>query len=72
MEKPEREESKMTRKRWTSRKLICALVGAALPVLNDALALGLPTEAIITSVCSLFGYVISESVIDAQRARAKP
>lgn len=54
-------------KGWRSRKLIVALVGAVLPVVNEVLALGLPIEAIVTSVVSLIGFVAGEALIDAKR-----
>ncbi len=61
----------MQNRGWKSRKLLCALLGAALPVLNTTFGWGLPVEAIITSVCSLFGYVAGETAVDMQRVRAK-
>lgn len=59
----------MKGKGWKSRRLILSLIGAVLPVLNEVLALGLPVEAIVTSVVSLVGFVAGESVVDAKRAK---
>ena len=61
----------MKGKGWRSRKLICALVGAALPVFNEILALGIPVQAMVTSICSLIGFIAGESVIDAQRVKRR-
>jgi hypothetical protein len=58
----------MKGKGWKSRKLIVALIGATLPVVNEVLGLGLPIEAIITSIVSLIGFIAGETVIDAKRA----
>jgi len=57
-------------KGWKSRKLILALVGAVLPVLNTALGWGLPIEAILTSVASLLGFVVGEALVDAANVKA--
>jgi hypothetical protein len=54
---------------WKSRKLIVALIGATLPVVNQVLALGLPVEAMITSIVSLIGYIAGEAVVDASRVK---
>jgi uncharacterized membrane protein len=59
----------MQGKGWKSRKLIVALVGAVLPVVNQVLGLGLPVEAIVTSIVSLIGFIAGETVIDAARAK---
>ena len=61
----------MRSKGWRSRKLIVALIGATLPVINQVLGLGLPIEAIVTSIVSLIGFIAGETVIDAQRARRR-
>lgn len=53
---------------WTSRKRILALLGAVLPVMNAAFGLGLPAEAIVTSIASLLSFVLGEALIDARRA----
>lgn len=59
----------MKGKGWKSRKLILALLGAVVPVLNETLGLGLPVEAILTSVASLLSFVLGEAAVDIVRAK---
>ena len=57
-------------KGFRSRKFLCAMIGAILPVVNQIFGLHLPVEAILTTLVSLTSYIVGESVIDAQRAKA--
>lgn len=53
----------------TMRRIIAALVGLALPVLNQKLGLNIPTEQVIAGLVFVLGY-IAQSVANSMHARA--
>jgi uncharacterized membrane protein YqaE (UPF0057 family) len=59
METPERKPF------WKQKKWWMAIVGVAVPVLNNIFDLGLETEAVIGIVLVVVGYIIGEAWTDA-------
>jgi uncharacterized membrane protein len=57
------------RSKLASRKFWMSAVSAVLLLLNDGLGLAIPEDTVRPFVALILGYVLSEGIVDAARAR---